>query len=175
MKRISWTTFWNLPALVISLIVILDQFTKYLIITSEHLTYGGRIEVVPNFFYIVHVRNTGAAWGILSEHTTLLAMVSAVVFTFMIKYYASLTTGFIERCYAITFMMGGIGGNLIDRVVHKSVVDFLSFSYKSFEWPSFNVADTAICIGVGIFSISSFVRPGPDNQNSVEKPATENK
>ncbi len=175
MKRIFWTSFWSLPALIISLIVILDQATKHLIVTSENLTYGGRIEIIPNFFYIVHVRNTGAAWGILSEHTTLLAIISAVVFAFMIKYYESLTSGFLERCYAITLMMGGIGGNLIDRVVHKSVVDFLSFSYKSLEWPSFNVADTTICIGVGIYSISSFLRPDPDNKNSEEKQTTETK
>ncbi len=130
--------------------------------------YGGRIEVIPNFFYIVHVRNTGAAWGILSEHSTMLAIISAVVFVVMITFYKSLADGYIERCCAITLMMGGICGNLIDRVVHKGVVDFLSFSYKSLEWPSFNVADSAICIGVGAYSISSLLRPDIDAKESDE-------
>ena len=162
MNCCSWKRFWNLPALFVILIVLIDQLTKYLVVHSQNLAFGGRIEIIPNFFYLVHVRNTGAAWGIFTGQTSLLSLISIVVFVMLAIWYPKVTGNIRERCYAVTLMMGGIGGNLIDRIFRKSVVDFLSFSYKSIEWPSFNVADSAICIGVGIFSISSYLYPDQD-------------
>ena len=153
--------------MVISIIVLLDQWTKYVVLRSSILDFGGTIEVVPNFFRIVRVKNPGAAWGILPNHTSLLALISAVVFIFMTIYYRGLTGGHTERCIGASLMMGGIAGNLIDRVWYGSVIDFLSFNYKSFEWPAFNVADSTICIGVAVFSISSFLRPDQLNKDHV--------
>ena len=159
MKGLSWNKVWSLPALVIAFIVIADQWTKYNILQSSFLQSGEKIEVIPNFFHIVCVKNPGAAWGILSNHTSMLALVSGAVFIFMTVYYHQLTASLIECCVAISLIMGGIAGNFIDRVYYGTVVDFLSFTYKSFEWPAFNIADSAICVGVAIYLISSLLRP----------------
>ena len=158
MSKFSWKRFWNLPALTIALTVCFDQWTKSIIVNVEALDIGGRIEVIPNLFHIVHVKNTGAAWGILPNATPLLAVISAIAFIVLLIYYPQLAAGFTERGIAVSVMMGGIAGNLIDRVWRNAVVDFLSFTYKSFEWPSFNVADSAICTGVVLYSISSLIR-----------------
>ena len=159
MKEFTWKRFWSLPALVTIAIIVFDQWSKYIILNLETLKFGGRIEVIPSLFHIVYVRNPGAAWGILSNATSLLATISGVVFIVMLVYYTRLTNNFIERCIAISIMMGGIAGNFIDRAFRDSVIDFLSFTYKSFEWPAFNLADSAICIGVAIYSVSSLLRP----------------
>ena len=158
MTGITWKKIWSLPALVITLIVTADQWSKFIILNTRTLDFGGKIEVIPNIFHIVCVRNSGAAWGILSNSTTLLTVISAVVFVVMLFTYSRMTGNYGERCFAVSVMMGGILGNFIDRAFRKSVIDFLSFTYKSFEWPAFNIADSAICIGVAIYSISSVIR-----------------
>ena len=165
MKRNNWNKVTRLPSLFILVIVVLDQWSKLRILNSEFLCRGGRIEIIPNFFHVVFVTNTGAAWGILTSQTTLLALISAIVFCVLVAYFEKFTCGFLERCVAISLLMGGIAGNFIDRIWRRTVIDFLSFTYKSFEWPAFNIADSAICVGVGVFVISSWLRPEQDSTN----------
>ncbi len=150
---------WQLPAFLITIIAFFDQWTKSIITRSDELYLGGSIEVVPDLFHIVYVQNTGAAWGIMSDSPELLTWISGTVFALMIIYFRKFTSDLPERCLAISFILGGIVGNFIDRISRQSVTDFLSFTYKSFEWPAFNIADSAICIGVIIYTTSSFLRP----------------
>lgn len=138
-------------------VIALDQYTKYRILHG--LEIGESIPVIPNFFAIVFVCNTGAAWGMFADKTMFLAALSAIVFLVIAVYFRRVTEDLPERVIAIALVLSGIGGNLIDRLWHRCVVDFLSFSFRSFEWPAFNVADSAICCGVGLYLLSSFLRP----------------
>ncbi len=146
----------GLPGLLFVVIVILDQLSKYLVLTQWPI--GSNHVVIRGFFNLVHLRNTGAAWGMFRGQSQILAALSILVFAFIIWKFHHLSDHFSERAVALGLILGGIGGNLIDRVLHGEVVDFLLFYYRSFQWPAFNVADSAICVGVAIFVISSLFR-----------------
>lgn len=136
-------------------IVILDQFTKYLILSG--VSRIDPIEVVPGFFNIAHVRNTGAAWGMFAGFGDGLIVLS-VVMLFIIIVFRRHFIGdrFLDRT-AMAFMIAGIIGNLIDRVKLGYVVDFLDFHVGASHFPSFNVADSAICVGVCLYLIAHFL------------------
>lgn len=138
------------------LLLILDQVTKALI--EKYVTEA--ITVIPGLFSIVHVGNPGAAWGIFSGHRWPLLIISIVFFLFVVFYFRKLTEGWPERYYALALIVSGIFGNSVDRIWRDGVVvDFLDFYIKKWHWPAFNVADSTICIGVGLYLISSFRRP----------------
>jgi len=136
-------------------ILILDQITKLL--TVKCITSA--IPVIPGLFNLVYVKNPGAAWGILAGKGVLLLVISLLVLSLIIVYIRKLTEGWMERYLAISLICGGILGNSFDRIFRGSVVDFLDFFVGTHHWPAFNVADSAICVGVFIFVISSWVRP----------------
>lgn len=161
-RYFSWHRVWLLPAQIAAIILVLDQWTKRLIMTAETLRFGDQMEIIPGFFSLVHVRNTGAAWGILANRTGFLALLSAVVLVALAIWFHRFTGGWRERAWAISLIMGGIAGNLIDRVAYGSVVDFLNFTFGSYQFPAFNVADSAICVGVGLYILSTFLRPEGD-------------
>lgn len=159
----AWCQAKRLPAITVVTLTFVDQLTKYAIVHSETLARHEIIQVIPGFFRIVHVRNPGAVWGILSNHTQILSLISLVVFAMILTMFPRFVNGFTERGIAMSLILSGILGNLIDRILRGNVVDFLSFYYKRWEWPSFNVADSCICIGVGIYLISCWTR----NENNV--------
>ena len=128
------------------------------------------MDILPGFFSIVHVRNTGAAWGILRGQTMLLAILSVGVGAGIVLRFRQLVEGHRERVWALGLVLGGIAGNLVDRVLWGSVIDFLSFYYRSFEWPAFNVADSAISCGVGLFVLSSLMRKQDDAEADTRQP-----
>ena len=140
-----------------------DQATKAWI--GAHLpvnTYGeagGAIRVIRGFFYIVHVGNTGAAWSILSGRSILLAALAAatLVAIFVGRRALGLSAPRTQACFGL--MCGGIAGNLIDRVVRGHVVDFLDFHFGRYIYPTFNVADSAICAGVILYAFYSLKSP----------------
>ena len=139
--------------------VLLDQITKLLVV--EMIKYiGTRIHVIDGFFDLTYITNKGAAWGMLSGKTGLLLAVSIVVFVLITFFLRQICEGWTERYYSLLLVMSGIIGNTFDRVFRGGgVVDFLRFYFRNWEWPSFNVADCAICIGVGMFILSSLLRP----------------
>lgn len=154
------------------LIFFLDQISKQWIIQNLPLgayfpegTPGVRpgdesITVIAGFFHIVHVRNTGAAWGLfegMSQWLSLLGIVALVGIYFARK-HLHLDLPVVQVSFGL--LCGGILGNVVDRIRHGDVVDFLDFHFGNFTWPAFNIADSAICIGVAIYLICSFVRPG---------------
>lgn len=137
-----------------TLVVILDQFTKIWVLHSFHL-YESR-EIIPGFFNLVYVTNTGAAFSLLAD----LSSPWRDYFFFGVGSVAviGLTIGnFVmsreNRWYGPAFacIAGGALGNLIDRVRLGAVVDFLDIYVGRYHWPAFNVADSAICIGAAMF------------------------
>lgn len=137
--------------------LVLDQLTKYWVV--KEIPFGARHTVIPGFFNLTYVTNTGAAWGILSGRYWLLLAISALVFLAAIRFMRTLTENWTERYFAVFLVLSGILGNSIDRIFRGAVVDFLQFYIGKYAWPSFNVADSCICVGVFIYILSSLFRP----------------
>jgi signal peptidase II len=140
-----------------------DQATKAWIASILPVnTYGetgGAIRVFPHLLYIVHVGNTGAAWSVLSGRSILLAALAAatLVAIFFGRHALGLSAARAQACFGL--MCGGIAGNLIDRLARGHVVDFLDFHFGSYIYPTFNVADSAICVGVILYGWYSLRSP----------------
>jgi len=136
-------------------IVLLDQITKYLITLKFHVSDS--IELIPGYFSLTYVRNIGAAWGMLGGWNGILVTLSVVVLLLLIFLRRSFLTDSLVHRICLGLMLGGIVGNLLDRVRLQYVVDFLDFYWRNHHFPAFNVADSSICIGVGLYMITSFL------------------
>ena len=135
-------------------IALLDQVTKYLV---RQKLITGHITIIPDFFDLCYVQNTGAAWGIMQGLNNWLVVLSVVMLGLLIVFRRSiLQDTLIHRC-ATGLMIGGIVGNLVDRVKLGYVVDFLHFFWRDHHFPSFNVADSAICAGVALYILSQII------------------
>ncbi len=135
-------------------VVLLDQYTKLLVMRRFRLYES--VPVIPGFFNLTYVRNKGAAFGILSGvqgswRTVFFIIVSLVALAVLVALVRK--TG--ERLSLVSYALisGGAVGNLIDRMRYGEVVDFIEWYYRSFHWPAFNVADSAITVGVGLLMI----------------------
>lgn len=141
-----------LVVLIIVGIVLVDQVTKLAVISRFGL--GDYVSVIPGFFDIRYVRNTGAAWGMLSGYGIFLVLLSVVMLILIYRYRRQfLYDTVLHRC-AGGLMTAGIIGNLIDRIKWGYVIDFLDFYAGSSHFPAFNVADSAICTGVTLYMLS---------------------
>ena len=147
-------------------LVILDQVTKTLVI--QRIRLHERIAVIPGFFDLTHVTNKGAAWGMFHNLPWIPFAISIVAFILLFVFLRKLSCGWPERVFALLMVASGIVGNCTDRLWHGAVIDFLRFHWQEVaEWPSFNVADSAICCGVTLFVISSFFRP--ENKSEAKR------
>lgn len=157
-RIINYRLLWTIGLVVLGL----DQLTKMWIVAQLPLgSYGpGRwIPVIDGFFHLVHVGNTGAAWSLFTGRSTILALLALV--TLGAIYFWRRSLGLRQRWMQISFglLCGGIVGNLIDRLAYGHVVDFLDFHFGSYIYPTFNIADSGICIGVGIYFVYSLKNP----------------
>ncbi len=137
-------------------VLLLDQWTKSLIV--QKLPLYERVEVIPGFFNLTHVRNTGGAFGIFGGEKGGLGSILFVVVSFLAIgaiVFLFLRIKENERMLAIAFslILSGAAGNLIDRLRYGEVVDFLDFHLFTSHWPAFNVADSAICVGIGLMAL----------------------
>lgn len=149
---------WLLGGLFLAaLLVVIDQATKMIVV--RHFRLGESMPIIPGCFSLTFVTNYGAAWGIMSGHGWLLLAISTAVFTFVIIRIRILTEGWRERYLAMFLILSGICGNSIDRLWRKAVIDFLDFFVGIHHWPAFNVADSAITVGVIIYILSVLLRP----------------
>jgi signal peptidase II len=139
-----------------------DQGSKWWIVS--HFELGHHRAVIAGFFDLVYWRNTGAAWGMFAQGTLWLGVLSLLVLALMAWQFHQLTSGRLERVIGLALVLGGIIGNLIDRFGRGAVVDFLLFYYRTFQWPAFNIADSAITVGVFLYVVSVLL-------NGDEKPA----
>ncbi|MBN1268855.1 MAG: signal peptidase II [Kiritimatiellae bacterium] len=142
-------------ALIIAILVtVLDQVTKYSV--RMEFALGESVVVIPGFFDLTYLRNTGAAWGMLGGQNALLTVLSVVMLAAMVLFRRAFLSDTLEHRIALGLMVGGIIGNLLDRMRLGWVTDFLDFHIAGHHWPAFNVADAAICVGVGLYVISSW-------------------
>lgn len=133
------------------IVLLLDQIVK--IIVNNCMTLYDEIKIIPNFFSIYYVKNTGAAFSILENNTTFLIFLTVIFILIIHKYIKNETN--ITKLSSISFglILGGMFGNLIDRIIHAGVIDYLSFEFFSYGFPIFNIADIGITLGVSIMLI----------------------
>ena len=157
-RLFAYRRFWLLGLAVCAL----DQLTKYWI--HARLPFGsyGRgasIEIFPDFLYLVHVGNTGAAWSMFTGASFWLALLAAgtLVAIFFWRRPLGLRSPTVQVAFGL--LCGGIAGNLVDRIAHGHVIDFLDFHFGSYTYPTFNVADSGICVGVFWYVLWSLRQP----------------
>ena len=141
-----------LPLVLCVVSVVLDQWTKLTV--AEKIGMNDRIPVISGFFDLTHIHNSGAAWGMLQGYPHFLSVVSGVMLCLMLIFRRSVIVDCMSHRWAYGLLLGGIIGNFIDRVKYSYVIDFLYFFDGKF--PAFNIADSCICVGVGIYIASSF-------------------
>ena len=138
--------------------ILIDFISKILVINN--LEVGTGITIIPNFFSISYIKNTGAAWGMLSNGTLILAGVSMVFLFFAIKYIYDLKNISKLSVFSYGMLIGGIIGNLIDRLFRNFVIDFLSFNIFGYDFPVFNIADCFIVISIILIVIETLLKEG---------------
>lgn len=132
-------------------IIALDQLTKYLIVKNMEL--GESIKVIEDFLYITSHRNRGAAWGILEGQMWFFYVITVIVIIGIIYYIQKAAKGKMLFGVSLGFMLGGAIGNFIDRVFRNEVVDFVNTYIFGYDFPVFNIADSALVIGVAMLMI----------------------
>jgi signal peptidase II len=149
-------------------IIIFDIWTKALVLARIDL--HETIPVIPNFFQLVHVRNTGAAFGIganASSRIVPLLLNAGAIAVFCVVVVYALRSAVTDRLLqtGLHLILGGAIGNLLDRFRFGYVVDFLDVYVGTKHWPAFNVADSAICIGIALLFLD--MRKKPETENAV--------
>jgi signal peptidase II len=151
----NWLGWFGISAIIVAL----DLYTKHLV--QQAFDYGDR-QTVTSFFELVRFHNEGAAFSFLADaggwqkwFFTAVSVVAVVVITYLIIKYRTQKL----FCWGLALVLGGAIGNLYDRLTLGYVVDFLYFHVNDFYWPAFNVADSAICVGVTLLLWDSFKRP----------------
>jgi signal peptidase II len=143
---------------------VLDQWTKRLVNTRMEI--GDAITVIPGFFDIVHTRNTGAAFGILqgipAEYRIwLFGTMTAAACVLLVVFFLKTDSASRLMATVLSLVMAGAIGNLTDRLLYGEVVDFISLHVGRFRWPTFNMADTWITLGMAGLLVGTFLtRPG---------------
>ena len=132
-------------------IIIIDQLTKWLVV--RYMEIGENIPIIHNFLYLSSHRNRGAAWGILEGQMYFFYIITVGVVIGLIVYLQKLPKDQPWMKLALSLMLGGAIGNFIDRVLHQEVIDFINTFIFTYDFPIFNVADSALVIGVGIILI----------------------
>jgi signal peptidase II len=139
--------------LIASFIIIADYITKRII--EARIPLYDQIDVLP-FLNIVHVENKGAAFGMFAGlGNGIFIVVSLVAILFIIIYLSK--TARRAEIYALSLILGGAAGNLLDRILIGKVVDFIDVYVGEWHWPAFNVADSALTVGISIFIMSSLL------------------
>jgi signal peptidase II len=141
----------------------LDQLTKWLV--RRQIPFGSEVPIIPGFFSLVHASNTGAAFSMFTGNNIFficlaLAALAVVIFMLVRDSHGRPISQRLTRLTRISFALlaSGILGNLTDRIFRGAVTDFLHFYVREYAWPSFNVADSCICIAAGLLLLTSFQR-----------------
>lgn len=170
--------FWKLGYLLAAgAIFMIDQTTKAWAI--RRLRFGGDMEIIPGFLNFSYAQNTGVAFSMLDDHgdtgrwgLSVVAFVAAA----LVVYFFWRTPRSDDRILgALALLLAGIVGNVVDRSRLGFVIDFIDVQFGSWHYPTFNVADMAICIGAGILILDMFLtkKTEAENQQTKEKTAAE--
>jgi signal peptidase II len=170
MTKNSARFFYLLIALAV---VVLDRWTKHLV--AQRIPLYRHIQIIPGFFSLTHTENTGAAFSLFADSTgpwkaglliTFSGIALIVVSILLWKnHHANVSTG-----VGLSLIMGGAMGNLWDRVMRGRVVDFLLFYVKRYEWPVFNLADSAIVVGAGLLVLEILFHKASGQEEMAAKP-----
>ena len=171
-KDLNW---WFAPArripLIAVVVIVLDQLTK--MVVARTLSFPSERIILDGFFKLVHWGNTGSAFSMFQNSNGILALVSigAIVLLYLTRHHFDAHT--VQGQVALGLIFGGIVGNLLDRMIHKHVIDFIYFYVNRRDgselgFPAFNIADSSICVGVGLLFVLAWVKPNP---SSAEQPA----
>jgi signal peptidase II len=151
----NWYGWFSISAIIVAF----DLYTKHLV--QQAFAYGERI-TVTSFFELVRFHNEGAAFSFLADaggwqkwFFTAVSIIAIVVITYLIIKHSTQKL----FCWGLALVLAGAIGNLYDRVTLGYVVDFLYFHINDLYWPAFNVADSAICVGVALLLWDSFKQP----------------
>ena len=141
---------------IVAVTIIVDQLTKFLVV--KYMTLGQSISVIDNFLYITSHRNEGAAWGILQGKMIFFYVVTLVVIGLVILWIRKLDIKKEKMLViALSLILGGALGNFIDRVMYQHVVDFINTYIFGYDFPIFNIADSALCIGVFLMAVDAIL------------------
>jgi signal peptidase II len=145
--------------MIATVVLLLDQATKWMVI--KNMSIGQSIPVIENFFYFTSHRNAGAAFGILQNQRWFFVIVTIVVVVGVIYYLLQVRGEKTLMSWSLALILGGALGNFIDRVLYGEVVDFLDVKITLgqfyYDYPIFNVADSALVIGVGLLLIETLM------------------
>jgi signal peptidase II len=147
------------------IIVLLDQVTKALII--DHISFNQTIPVMRGFFNITHIHNPGGAFGLMADlspalRSIIFLFISSLAVGLIFYFYKKTPPNYPWLAAAFALIFGGAIGNLIDRLRFGFVIDFLDFYIGNLHWPAFNVADSAISVGIGIFVFHLLFKKMPE-------------
>lgn len=150
--------------IIIAAILALDLSSKMIVQTTLEL--HKQIPIIQNFFYLNYVKNTGAAWSIFSGKTSILTFVSlAGIILFTVMYKKTPKNDKVEQIL-LAVIIAGTAGNFVDRAMLGYVRDFLDFYIFGYDFPIFNVADMALCIGIGLLFLKTLLKKeGPNGEN----------
>ena len=156
------------------LVMSFDQFTKYWV--AVNLREGDEIDVIRGFFKLSYTENPGIAFGMLNNGNVKWLLVAVSVTAIMVVVYYMRRTPISNTMllWSLSLLAAGICGNLIDRFRLGRVIDFLLLYYKSYQWPVFNVADTAITIGAALMAIELFLSPQAERPPIIEPAESSN-
>jgi signal peptidase II len=153
---------------IIALIIILvDQLTKWIIV--KYMELGESVQVIENLLYITSHRNRGAAWGILQGQMWFFYVITIVVIIALVYYLQKEAKGKMLLGISLALMLGGAIGNFIDRLFRKEVVDFVDTYIFAYNFPIFNVADSALVIGVGLLMVQMLMEEREAKKTAYEQ------
>lgn len=161
-RRPPIVTYYAIAAFVF----LLDYVTKKVIARNVDLNTE-QINVIGDFFMIAHIRNRGAAFGILEGQRWFFVLITIVVVSAIVWYiHRSYRDGSVLLLVALGMILGGAIGNFLDRSIYGEVVDFLQFNFGSYTFPLFNVADCGIVCGVGLVILDALLTPKQENESN---------
>ena len=135
---------------------VLDQVTKWLVL--RFISIDEFVPVIPSFFYLVQVHNTGAAFGMLKDNNLFFMILASAALVLLAIFARRGAFVDIPTRMGAALLVSGIVGNLTDRILHGFVIDFLDVILPWYgHWPAFNIADSAICGAAVLFFISGFL------------------
>jgi len=152
-------------AVVAGLVVLADQITKVLIL--KYLPYHHSVTVIAGFFDITHIHNPGGAFGLMANmgetaRTFVFLLASSLAVGLIFYFYKKTPPSFTFLALGFALIFGGAVGNLIDRVRLGIVIDFLDIYIGKYHWPAFNIADSAITVGICIFGYHLLFKKMPE-------------
>ncbi len=145
------------------LLIIIDQASKLII--THLINIGDNISIIPNFLYLTNINNEGAAWGILHGQLLFLIVISLIAIWYIFRLINHLNHITSYDIIAYTLLLGGIIGNLIDRLIYGHVIDFINFYIVSYDFPVFNISDMAIVIGMMLIIYDMLIKGDRVNAN----------